>query len=67
MAITENNRELFSQLSELVSEWGLNTVVESLVDVCDENSLGVDVDTRTAWEENSSRLASALDKFYPTR
>ncbi len=67
MTIREDNRELFSALSELVAQWGLRNVVESLIDVCDENAKGsVDPESnnRIAWEENGGRLASALDKFY---
>lgn len=63
MAIREDNRELFSTLSELVASWGLDGVIESLIDVCNENAMA-NGDDRIAWEENGSRLANAWDKFY---
>lgn len=66
MTIREDNRELFSTLSELVAEWGLSGVVESLVDVCEENALGCSHEdgNRISWEENGAKLVRALDKFY---
>jgi hypothetical protein len=62
MAIREDNRELFSTLSELVATWGLDQVVESLIDVCDENARSGN--DQIAWQENGSRLERARDKFY---